>query len=994
MRPLAVAYFALALLASASARAQGPAGPAGPAGPQGDHLVPKGSCVTPADWVPKLISPATDANANYVEDEIEQLPPSQTITVVLGLNDCPTAPDVARFLEGGGQLDWLSPYLSVVGLRKVPVSSAIALGQDPRVAMVFYNRPMTLALDTSVAAIKVAQSTEYAGESVEDVFPNLDGTGVRVAVVDSGIDFGHESLPLSAYVAGLDFTYGRRAYRRNPNDFAGHGTFLAGIVAGRGGPNGPRGVAPGAGLIDVKVTRGSGSTTNSYTVARALSYLIGYRRYWGVDVILCGVALDAGSSSGNDYVSRMAQRAVNYGIAVVAPMGNDGLARVPAPAAADGVIAVGALDDQGTVDRGDETVYAGSNLGPRPSDGDGDTEDERKPVCSAPGVSVLSAAHNSTTGYVQGTGTSAAAAHVAGMIALLLQHNPDMRPEDVRERIVASSERLTGNDWEPDSGYGEIDVHSALYPIVRNLGLAGGGAWASGDLVALEVDEDDQAGTDLNGDGDTGDRVLHVHDAASGITTNLAVAGSLQGIQTVVSERLAVFLVEEPRQGNTDLNGDGDAVDLYVAHVYDRETDTLTNTALNGFAKVSGELAFVSAYETSNGLIDYNGDGDTSDSVVHLFDAGTGVTSNLGVAAEVFPDEEIAVFYVRESTQGNTDLNGDGDTLDDVVHVYDLRYGTLRNARVANLYYDFRFFGRFVGTLVTESEQGGQDLNGDGDALDHVVGVVYPGGYVRNSGLACDQHSSFDVDARYVGIQVPEDGQGLADRNGDGDTNDWVAAVYDRPRSTVTNLELASLGYLGTPHVEGYDVAVVVSESAQASTDLNGDGDAGDGVLHIHSMRHGTTTNLGLAVWAEDIFFEDGRLFFRVEEGQQGGTDLNGDGDASDRVLHTLDLASGVVTNSGIAPTHTASDFFLVHEAEQGNADLNGDGDSTDRVLFAFYANSNSAVNLGLAVASGIGSVHSGRSLAVRIGEAENGDTDLNGDGDAADDVIFVFQKH
>jgi hypothetical protein len=208
----------------------------------------------------------------------------------------------------------------------------------------------------------------------------------------------------------------------------------------------------------------------------------------------------------------------------------------------------------------------------------------------------------------------------------------------------------------------------------------------SGDLapskewIAFTVDETSQ-GEDRNDDGDTVDEILHVFDVKTGRITNvkLAVIGDL-----APSKDWIAFAVHERRQGGPDgqgtvLNGDGDVND-FVLHVFDVKTSTTTNVKLNVGRFKSGEdwIAFTvmeKSQEGPDGLgTDLNRDGDTVDEVLHVFDVKKGRTTNVrrNVALPFFgftAGEDHLAFTVAEASQGGTDLNDDGDAIDFVLHV-------------------------------------------------------------------------------------------------------------------------------------------------------------------------------------------------------------------------------------------------------------------------------------------------------------------------------------
>jgi hypothetical protein len=416
---------------------------------------------------------------------------------------------------------------------------------------------------------------------------------------------------------------------------------------------------------------------------------------------------------------------------------------------------------------------------------------------------------------------------------------------------------------------------------------------------------------------------------------------------------------------------------------------TVTNLGLaTTLAEVdAGHVAF-SVDEAAQDGVDLNGDGDAMDRVLHVHDTVAPATTNLGLATGFLPHVfhgDYLVFWVEEAEQGATDLNGDGDASDRVLHVRDMRTGAVRNAGLAGGFALVVGEGH-VALQVDEAQQGSQDLNGDGDALDSVVHLVdLERGTVDNLGLA-----GYPGELREgrLGLRVDESSQGSTDLNGDGDTLDFVYHVRDLDLGTTVNLRLA--GY-STALLRGDLAALGVDEHMQGDVDLNGDGDLMDEVQHIHDLAGASTTNLGLASFGFATRWADSTLAFLVGEYAQGMTDLNGDGDAFDLVVHVHD---GATVNLGLGTMGEPSLLtdgrriaFLVGEDGQGMTDLNGDGDAFDFVAHFHDPVRRVTTNLGLAGAT---MSLRGHRLALGVDEYSQGGIDLNGDGDAVDMVVHV----
>ncbi len=511
------------------------------------------------------------------------------------------------------------------------------------------------------------------------------------------------------------------------------------------------------------------------------------------------------------------------------------------------------------------------------------------------------------------------------------------------------------------NGNGTTDDHVAfLYDAAAdtttNLGLAGLGnpesLQVSGNLVTVLVPET----SDLNGDGDTFDNIPYVHNVSTGITTNLGLAAARIQTGSCVS-----ILVPEDKQGHTDLNGDGDLNDN-VVYVFNPSTGSTTNTALASSRfppETQGGLTGILVNEVSQAA-DLNGDGLIQDqNVLHVFDATSGTTVNTGLVASDFKvGSRLVAFTVGEGLLA-ADLNNDGDTNDDsVLYVYDAQNQTTTNLGLS--LHDsissesppsFAVDGNLVAFTVDELAQSGEfaelerDLNGDGDFYDAAVIHLYNAdtNITTNLGLATDSQSvpaPVQIAGDLLAFTVLESSQGHTDLNADGDVFDPVVYVYDVMTASLTNLELATSNFGGEIQVASNLVAFRVDEGRQGNSDLNGDGDSSDDVLHVYNHSNKTTTNLQVA--SDPAVVADEVVAFRVLELLNGETDLNGDGDTTDGVVHVFDPSSETTTNLGLAVASFSIDVgnrhvaFLAHEFLNGSTDLNGDGDANDGGIIHF----------------------------------------------------------
>jgi subtilisin family serine protease len=377
------------------------------------------------------------------------------------------------------------------------------LAADPRVRRVVPDRPAFATLERTGAATGAAFVREQLG---------LTGAGIGVAVIDSGITPWHDDIDVRRHgsrgtvVHFKDFTqttHPRVWVPETPSDEYGHGTHVAGIIAGSGHASGGRrmGVAPDAQLIVLKVLDAQGQGHISDVIA-AIDYAIAVKERFNIRVINLSVASGVFESYRTDPLSKAAHRAVNAGIVVVASAGNLGQndegesqsGGITSPGNAPWVLTVGAASHQGTPTRGDDTVAPFSSKGPTWIDF------AAKPDILAYGVGIESlAAPNSTlattysayllggtrgTGtkpYLSLSGTSMAAPVVAGTVALMLEANPRLTPNGVKAILEYTAE--ANRDAVLTEGAGLLNALGAVR-LARNFGQPRKALGEAGDLIA------------------------------------------------------------------------------------------------------------------------------------------------------------------------------------------------------------------------------------------------------------------------------------------------------------------------------------------------------------------------------------------------------------------------------------------------------------------------------------------------------------------------------
>ncbi|HEY3080571.1 MAG TPA: S8 family peptidase [Chloroflexota bacterium] len=308
------------------------------------------------------------------------------------------------------------------------------------------------------------------------------GRGVTVAVLDSGIAADGDLVqPSNRLLAAVNFADSRGTQA----DPGGHGTHVAGIVAGNGTRSAGQyvGIAPEANVVDVRVLNDHGNGRVS-SVVRGIGWVLAHRAQYNIRVLNLSFGAPSQGSYRGDPLSAAVEIAWRRGLVVVAAAGNNGPSggTVETPGIDPYVITVGATDDQGSFSTADDRLAWFSAWGTPP-------DSAPKPDLVAPGRRIVSlrapgsyldrlypdrvvAATGGAT-YFRLTGTSMATPVVAGAVALLLQRQPGLTPDQVKALLTGTARTYGSSDAGAADGRGLLDARAALHstPSAANRGI-------------------------------------------------------------------------------------------------------------------------------------------------------------------------------------------------------------------------------------------------------------------------------------------------------------------------------------------------------------------------------------------------------------------------------------------------------------------------------------------------------------------------------------------
>ncbi|MCK4511289.1 S8 family serine peptidase, partial [bacterium] len=420
-------------------------------------------------------------------DTVMAINPSQSVDIIVDFCSTPTAAD-STFLAGYGTVYGVFRFIDAIAVRNVLVIDCNEIVNYPRVKLIEWDQTLTPHLDVSCYAIKARSSViyPYSSQAVWDVNPSVGymGNGVNIAIIDGGVDDAHPALA-GKFVAGYDGFTQLGGPGVNPDDdWVGwyHGTAVAGMAMANDPAQQYMGVAPHAGLIDCKIFNAAGSSGPggySLTIATIQWVMQNAARY---NIQVANMSFGGRLDDGTDAMARAADALAASGVVVVASAGNSPTsAGITAPASGNLVICVGGVTDNATILRGDDTYDSAARYGPRASQPGAWmlNQNDLKPEVSAYMRDITTCQGSNPgqggAGFWQhtGNGTSWAAGHVSGVVALLLEKYPGLPPAQVDNMLCMNAEPRGGATfpstdpiWNHQYGWGIVSAADAVNAVI------------------------------------------------------------------------------------------------------------------------------------------------------------------------------------------------------------------------------------------------------------------------------------------------------------------------------------------------------------------------------------------------------------------------------------------------------------------------------------------------------------------------------------------------
>ncbi|MCZ6697081.1 MAG: S8 family serine peptidase, partial [Acidobacteria bacterium] len=430
--------------------------------------------------VPPAYGDAGKKISKGLERRLQEVAPDDQVRVIVQTLLAPSSIHYGRLHRRGGAVRRL--HTSIQGYAAtLPAAQISAFAEDPEIERVSLDAPVSAHLD--VARMSVNAGSNFVTDS------GFTGRGVGVAIIDTGVS-GHADLVRTKSGARL-YEVEIVGSEAGVADYYGHGTHVAGILAGSGKLSSDRhsfrtfaGVAPGADIISLRALYPDGSGFTSDVIA-AIDWVVAHKNDYNIRVLTLALGHPIFESYRTDPLCRAVRAATDAGILTVVAAGNEGaigsgFGTITSPGNEPTAITVGAMDDDGTAAITDDVLAWYSSRGPSLID------HIVKPDIVAPGTwivstraygSYLDTEYHSLTllrdeykdepgkavkdgDYFVLSGTSMATPMVAGAAALMLEKEPDLGPGDLKARLMASARKDDYLIFETGAGY--LDVEAAL----------------------------------------------------------------------------------------------------------------------------------------------------------------------------------------------------------------------------------------------------------------------------------------------------------------------------------------------------------------------------------------------------------------------------------------------------------------------------------------------------------------------------------------------------
>jgi serine protease AprX len=426
-----------------------------------------------------------------ISPELRNLESQAQVDVIVQYRQTPTETNHRRVLARGGELKHDLPIIRGAHYS-IPSSELESLAQDPNVESISPDRTV-FSTANSIYTGSPDFGWRTVGADLATSVLGVDGTGVGIALIDSGINDNTDLTDAQQH--------SRIVYKASlitgssPADRFGHGTHVAGILAGNGKKSSGtgttylvRGIAPNANIVSLKALGDKGVSTDSVVIA-AIQQAILLKNKYNIRVINLSLGRPVTTSYLTDPLCIAVQKAWQAGIVVVVAAGNNGrdnsqgtngYGTISAPGNSPYVITVGAMNTVGTSTPADDKIASYSSKGPTSID------HIVKPDLVAPGNRIVSlnqggsffdltypsnqvaksvyetTSGQSTADYFLLSGTSMAAPMVSGAAALMIQKDPTLTPDEVKARLMKTASKFApgfSSATDPVTGATYVDEY-------------------------------------------------------------------------------------------------------------------------------------------------------------------------------------------------------------------------------------------------------------------------------------------------------------------------------------------------------------------------------------------------------------------------------------------------------------------------------------------------------------------------------------------------------